>query len=318
MDASVVPRWLPAVAAIWLGGLGAFLGCWHWLTLRAWLERRRTSSGLDRDWLDGRSCFQSTGAAGLVLRYLVSLERRMALGAVRPWLRPRSAGSGVVRAKELICLAGLEGSLRGQVVPEAGLRLGVMLICVGLVPGSALSLELALVMGAAGLFAGLLLPRWALRRERDARAAALGRELPELLEVMGLGLRSGLSFDRCFALYHQHFPTPFARSCALAQQQWMLGLKSREQGLRDLAAAYDSVLLGRVVETMVRSLRFGTSLAESLESAAQEARADYKAQREEQVAKAPVKMMLPTGTLILPAMLLLVLGPVLLELMEGF
>ena len=69
---------------------------------------------------------------------------------------------------------------------------------------------------------------------------------------------------------------------------------------------------------MIRSLHFGTSLAESLESAAQEARGDYKAKREEQVAKAPVKMMLPTGTLILPAMLLLVLGPVLLELMEGF
>ena len=37
------------------------------------------------------------------------------------------------------------------------------------------------------------------------------------------------------------------------------------------------------------------------------------------MARAPttVKMMVPTGTLILPAMLLLVLGPVLLELMEG-
>ena len=42
-----------------------------------------------------------------------------------------------------------------------------------------------------------------------------------------------------------------------------------------------------------------------------------QAQVEERVAKAPVKMMIPTGTLILPAMLLLVLGPVLLELMEG-
>ena len=43
-----------------------------------------------------------------------------------------------------------------------------------------------------------------------------------------------------------------------------------------------------------------------------------KTRLQEAIAKAPVKMMLPTGTLILPAMLLLVLGPVLLELMEGF
>ena len=44
----------------------------------------------------------------------------------------------------------------------------------------------------------------------------------------------------------------------------------------------------------------------------------YKARRQEAVAKAPVKMMVPTGVLILPAMLMLVLGPVLLELAGGF
>jgi tight adherence protein C len=69
---------------------------------------------------------------------------------------------------------------------------------------------------------------------------------------------------------------------------------------------------------MVRSLRFGTSIAESLEASAAEARETHKARMEERVAKVAVKMMLPVGGLILPAMLLLVLGPVLLELMEGF
>jgi len=55
-----------------------------------------------------------------------------------------------------------------------------------------------------------------------------------------------------------------------------------------------------------------------LDDAAVQSRAAWKAQLEEKVAKAPVKMMLPTGTLILPAMLLLVMGPILLELANGF
>ena len=129
--------------------------------------------------------------------------------------------------------------------------------------------------------------------------------------------RSGLSFDRGFALYGSHFDSDLARACVGAQHAWSLGLTNREDALRDLAASYDSPLFARVVENMVRSLRFGSSLAEGLESAAAEARAVHRAQVEERVAKAPVKMMVPTGTLILPAMLLLVLGPVLLELMEG-
>ena len=87
--------------------------------------------------------------------------------------------------------------------------------------------------------------------------------------------------------------------------------------MRALAQGYDNPLFSRTVSAIIRSLRFGTSLGEVLEQSAEQARAARKAQVEERVAKAPVKMMIPTGTLILPAMLLLVLGPVLLELMEG-
>ena len=67
-----------------------------------------------------------------------------------------------------------------------------------------------------------------------------------------------------------------------------------------------------------RSLRFGSSLTGSLDSVAVQVRKEYRARKEEEVAKAPVKMMVPTGVLILPAMLILVLGPVMLELMVGF
>ena len=65
-------------------------------------------------------------------------------------------------------------------------------------------------------------------------------------------------------------------------------------------------------------MRFGAPPAESLEVLAIEARQGHKAYVQEKVMKAPVKMMLPVGTLILPSMLILVLGPVLLDLMQGF
>ena len=73
-----------------------------------------------------------------------------------------------------------------------------------------------------------------------------------------------------------------------------------------------------MVDSILRSLRLGTSLTGALEDAASQSRATYRTALEERVAKAPVKMMLPTGTLILPAMLLMVMGPVLIELAGGF
>ncbi|MFR1637839.1 MAG: type II secretion system F family protein [Eggerthellaceae bacterium] len=149
------------------------------------------------------------------------------------------------------------------------------------------------------------------------RERADGEAIFGMLEVVALGLRSGLSFDRSFGLYGAHFDSEFAGACAQALRAWSSGLATREESLRDLASSYDSALFARVVEGAVRALRFGSSLAEGFESAAVEARAVHRAHVEERVAKAPVKMMVPTGALILPAMLLLVLGPVLLELMEG-
>lgn len=141
--------------------------------------------------------------------------------------------------------------------------------------------------------------------------------MSEMLEVVALGVRSGLSFDRSLQLYTGHFDDGLARECAVAQRSWEAGLATRQDALRALAQGYDNPLFSRTVSAVIRSLRFGTSLGEVLEQAAEQARAARKAQVEERVAKAPVKMMIPTGTLILPAMLLLVLGPVLLELMEG-
>lgn len=190
--------------------------------------------------------------------------------------------------------------------------------CFGALMGVVFSTEFMILLGLLGLIGGWRFPLKALIGEKNLRKNDLEHHLSEMLEVVSLGLRSGLAFDQALALYHEHFETNIGRESASAQTQWQLGLRTREEALRAWALRYDSVLFTRVVENIVRSLRFGSSLAETLEASALEARALYKTCREEKVAKAPVKMLIPTAALILPAMLLLVLGPVMLEMMQGF
>lgn len=218
---------------------------------------------------------------------------------------------------DLVKRAGLEGRVDEDGLRAARLRLAGMGAAAGAVVGAVISLEMGLLLAAVAAAAGLYAPTWALRRLERERALELERSLPEMLEVVALGLRSGLSFDRSFQLYSMHFPSSFARSCASAQKSWSLGLRTRDEALRELAQSYRSDQLERTAERIVRSLRFGSALAPDLEAAAAEARARRRLQVEERVAKAPVKMMVPTGALILPAMLILIMGPILLELMQG-
>lgn len=214
--------------------------------------------------------------------------------------------------------AGCEKEVSAPAFCEAQFRLALAGAGAGGLLGVAFSPQMALLLCAAGLAFGYTAPIRSLELSCKRRAADADQHLSEMLEVVALGLRSGLSFDLSFALYGDHFEGEFARSCGLAYRRWALGLMTREESLRLLASSYECEQLGRFVDSVVRSLRLGTSLAGVLEEAASQSRATYRAALEERVAKAPVKMMLPTGTLILPAMLLMVMGPVLLELAGGF
>ena len=60
-----------------------------------------------------------------------------------------------------------------------------------------------------------------------------------------------------------------------------------------------------------QALELGAPLSETLEGQSREIRAAHRAEVERQIERAPVKLLIPTGTLILPALLLSILGPLL-------
>lgn len=275
--------------------------------------RRGFSSGSDAEGSFEGFC---PGLAGKLLGYAASMSRRSASSLGR-------VGCVCARASERFLAenarqAGLADFITPKGFGRARIRAALAASALGALFGAVFSVELASLLAVAGAAVGWRSFSWAVRRARRMRTEELERHLPEMLEVVALGLRSGLSFDRSLELYASHFDTMLSRSMASAMRRWSLGLARRDEALRDVAQSYDSPLFSRAVENIVRSLRFGAALAEGLEAAAAEARAAYRARKQEQVAKAPVKMMLPTGALMLPAMLILVLGPVLLELMDGF
>ena len=190
-------------------------------------------------------------------------------------------------------------------------------LCIGLIVGYALGLPTVgfLVLCLLGAILASQLPFRVASSHVQRRKDAMERELPQMLAMVSLGLQSGLSFDRSFTLYAARFTTDFAQECLNAQRRWEMSLSTREEALRELGKSYDSPLFEQAVESMIRSLRLGTALAENLEALSAEARNQYRADCQQAIAKAPVKMMVPTGVLILPAMLILVMGPILLEMM---
>ena len=188
----------------------------------------------------------------------------------------------------------------------------------GLALGSFFSFEMAGLCLILGLCFGCCAMPWAMKKEVEARKVDLENSLSEFIDILCLGLRSGMSFDSAFCLYCEHFSGALSESCRKAYARWTAGLETRNESLQSMSDSYDSEILKRSVKTINRSLRFGSSIVENLESLASDVREENKSNIEEKVAKAPVKMLIPVGTLILPAMLIFVLGPVMIDLMKGF
>lgn len=149
------------------------------------------------------------------------------------------------------------------------------------------------------------------RAEVSRMRAECLRQMPVMLDVVTLGLSSGLSFDSALDLYCQRYDNRLARTLGTTMLSWRLGTASRDEALGAMARRMGIAPLDRFVGVVTQALAFGSPLAATLEQQAQAIRDEQRAQMEEEIEQVPVRMLIPLGTLIVPAMLLAILGPLL-------
>lgn len=176
--------------------------------------------------------------------------------------------------------------------------------------GSCLALADALAAWRARVIVLRRPPREALLSEAERRRRCLG-ELPVMLDVLTLGLAAGLSFDASLELYCERYAGELSRALSKSMLAWRMGIRSREAELARLADELGLPAFRRFASMVSESLSFGTPLAEALEHQGEAIREEQRSRVEEEIERVPVKMLVPLGTLIVPAMLVAILGPLL-------
>lgn len=177
--------------------------------------------------------------------------------------------------------------------------------------------------GAPGFDAKALLRhlprvRRALEREGSARVTrACERQMPEFLDILGLGLSAGLSFDASLALFCDRRDCELSREIRTAMISWQMGMEGRSEALSSLSARLGSPSFEGFCSAATEALSFGAPLAQTLEHQAVSIRQEQRSRVQERIEKVPVKMLVPLGTLVVPAMLLAILGPLLSAALAG-
>ncbi|UWX58021.1 type II secretion system F family protein [Chlorobaculum sp. MV4-Y] len=166
--------------------------------------------------------------------------------------------------------------------------------------------------------AGYYLPEIVMSFITKKRIERMRNSLPDMLELMVVCTESGMSIDAAIARISQEM----ARTNPdLAQEFYLSGLEMRAgatriEALRNLALRTSLEELHDLVSMLIQAEKFGTSMAESLRVQSEVMRTKRIQRAEELAAKIPVKLVLPLGLFIFPTLLIVMLGPAIIQLID--
>lgn len=186
------------------------------------------------------------------------------------------------------------------------------------IAGGALGVAFAGVTNADGLRAVLYavgtsflmsyLPDIVVRSRAESRQGTIARELPDMLDMLTISVEAGLGFDQAVSKYVQNASGPLAKEYGMALREIQAG-KSRRDALRALGDRTGVAELRAFIMAIVQADVFGVSVADVLRTQSHEMRLKRRQRAEEMAQKAPAKMVFPLILCILPATLIVVMGP---------
>lgn len=236
------------------------------------------------------------------------------------------AGLGALLSRSGILPASTLAELE-QTLISAGMRqhnvLGLfigakLLLCVLLpmaiylfLPTGAVSPAMRLMLIGGAAIVGLLLPDFIVRRRRAKYLTAVGRGLPDALDMLvicseaGLGLE--MSLDRVageIALAHPSIAAELKLTCGELRV-----LADRRAALTNMGTRTGLETLRRLGATLIQTMQYGTPLSPALRTLATEMRYEMLMRFEAQAARLPVLLTVPMILFILPCIFIVVGGP---------
>ena len=260
------------------------------------------------------------GAALAVTRHMALVEGRLrAVEALTPTGRTPTVWIAaverlVVRVTPRSYQRGLQRRLdrarfTGRLTPAQV----VLTACVLGVTGTAVTAVVSRLSVGIALFPlyvilAVLVSGFWLDRRAAARRQAVQRSLPATLDLLVLALEAGMSLDGALREVVTEWHSPASRELERVSTLTQFGM-SRGEALQEVAESLDMEIMRRLAGRVSAAERLGASLVLILRAEADEARHERRTIASRKIAQAPTKILIPAALLILPATLIVLLGP---------
>ncbi len=170
----------------------------------------------------------------------------------------------------------------------------------------------SVILAALGFF----IPDILLISNADKREQQLDRDLPDAIDLLNLCVESGLSFENAISRVSVSLNGPVAEEFAALLYEIQLG-KSRIEAMAALAERTKSPGFLRFLTALLQVDRLGAPVSGVLAEQAEEMRAIRRDKAREAGQKVTLKILMPLMLCFIPAMFIIVIGPAIVDLVEG-
>lgn len=175
----------------------------------------------------------------------------------------------------------------------------------------------ALVSLCASAGFGYLMPDRILRRLVSARGMRLRRALPAALDLLVLAIEAGQALDAAVADTSRGLRTthPDLASDFTQLRIELRTTTSRAEAFKNFADRSGDAEIRKFANLLIDTDRFGTSIGPALKTHARYLRIRFRQTTQERARKVGVKLIFPVFFLIFPSVILVTLGPAVIQLM---
>ncbi|WP_454876772.1 type II secretion system F family protein [Pseudomonas farris] len=195
---------------------------------------------------------------------------------------------------------------------------GIALLLLPMIPKISLIVGLLLLVMVAAI--GWLLPALYVGKRKQARQGRLRAAFPDALDLMVVCVESGLALPTTIERVAEEMSVSqveLAEELALVNAQIRAGISSTE-ALKQLAVRTGLDDVQGLVSLLAQSIRFGTSVADTLRVYADEFRDRRTQAAEEMGAKIGTKLIFPLIFCLWPSFFLVAIGPAMIGVLRAF
>ena len=160
----------------------------------------------------------------------------------------------------------------------------------------------------------MIFPTLWLRMLANSKQNEIRKGLPSALDMLSVCVDAGLGFDQAMKRMSDQWETRVASEFGRVVSEMEMGI-SRREAMRGMADRLEVTELSSFVAIILQSEQLGSSIADTLHAQAEQMRIERRYRAEEKARTIPIKMLLPLAFLIFPAILAILLGPAIPQLL---